>query len=259
MRVKPPSSTARLRLWVEALSSVGSSSGPRARASAAAATARVPDPCSRVRGRRRECRDGHPAMPGPPMVRCDHGNDLVAADRQRLGSVGRIERLEEANIDMPIPHDRQHAVGVDDLNVGTLWRGFADAKAGEPSRQQEAADRVARGEPQRWRVRGVDRDYVRRACERCERRLGLWIQQPSGIGRADAEPSALEQRGAQAPLEPLQALACRRLRVHIACPMINRPRGTGGLDIRAAEPVRVSQAGRLVARIGLGPARGSPD
>lgn len=46
--VKPPDSTARLRLCVLASSSVGDSATPRS-ASAASATARVPDPDSRVR------------------------------------------------------------------------------------------------------------------------------------------------------------------------------------------------------------------
>ena len=41
--VKPPSSTARLRLWVDAVSSVGSSGDAPASERAAAATARVPD------------------------------------------------------------------------------------------------------------------------------------------------------------------------------------------------------------------------
>jgi hypothetical protein len=142
----------------------------------------------------------------------DDDDELVAAQHDGLEAVQGVEPLHEADVDGPLGEQAQDAGGVHDLDrdVGV---GVDRPEGGQQARQQELAGGVAGGQRQRAALRLLEpADHLGGAVEGRERGLGLRVERSARLGRAHAEPAALEQRHAEPGLERVDALRDRRLR-----------------------------------------------
>ena len=113
--VKPPSSTARLRLWVDAVSSVGSSGDAPASERAAAATARVPDAYQ------------HVSLPGTVCELRDNP-DLKVMDRLSMRYIGEPWPERQPCVSVLVAIDRWHSYGLlsDSSDYSSRWAGRPD-------------------------------------------------------------------------------------------------------------------------------------
>ena len=101
-RAKPPDATARLTLWVLALSSDGVSTTPAFVERRRGDRARAGAGFAGVVRLGLEGRGGERAALGPPMG-CGHdGDDLVLAQDERLEAVEGVEALDEPDLRAPL-------------------------------------------------------------------------------------------------------------------------------------------------------------
>lgn len=155
---------------------------------------------------------GHGAAARPGVLGCDHDDELVVGDGDRVEPVECVGALDETDVGAVLAHRVEHAARVDDLEL-RVEVGALATELREPARQEEFADGVAGTQTQIHAAPGARAlDDLRNRVEGFERGLGGGVDGGPERRGAHAEAAAFEQAAAHAALQCLDALGRRRLR-----------------------------------------------